>query len=1143
MAYHIGVWGILCLFGTYVYAQPSSTDPLISAIDTKMQVKPPSAEAQSLGSFSEIPVDLYTGTVNISIPIYTVTQNDIQVPISLSYHGGGIKVTDECGLVGLGWTLNVGGVISRTIRGFPDELSQNSAYGYDRLSSGQRSFINIVKQQELFGDPTEQLGNPTQEDLYLLQQMELYGTEYDEGHFDVSPDNYSFSVQGLFGAFVGASPDIVQSNRGCRIDGNAKGFTIQEANGHTYTFSDVEHKIYPYKVGYGIWLTDWEKAPEYQYLYPSAWWLSSIQSKAGDCISFRYMTAKQLYPQPDFYGYVQYETKDSRGSFHTRYYNIIPFQNTKDTTYHQLLTQIESADSRIVFHYTIPQDISISPRLDSISVLSKANLDALIMRYIFRYSSGYSRAALQSLTKQGRNGKRQTYSFAYYPHQEVRFNDDRRDHWGYFSSNSTGRFDNKTYLDIIPMGLRNTGSRNASSSTATNNMLRSIIYPSGLVTEFDWEPHSFSRWSKTGGHATKEEDYSISYRTITEIVQQRTLCGKKDNEILSAEVFVKDGQRIVVDLSKYFYHNDLRDYMDCNMNWRGQYASDQTALIIMYDGKEIYNVHIDSTASLHPIEIYASSYGAGTYSFRLMNPRTMLANHGEAERCSLYRDYFNEPQFDMGNIYISVVQTRTVANYDGSAYNVGGVRIRRIAYKENNKALLTKEYTYTDTLDRSSGVLSYPPRYASAYQHCFSTNVEDSDGDGAASLVSDCPYVLVFRSSGLPYVMNGGGHIEYQRVVETCVGSSLYAHKANVPINRTEYYYRTAADDDCSDLDETNYGTIIPTDMLQLTSQQYLRGHLVKKVEYTDEIRTTSYNYNIYEKSDCPVSTGAIFTVVDYQGYAFNFKYNGQSVNPYKNFGIVKYRVIPYNKQLVEQTTMGDKTNTFHSYTYATASYSSALNAHMPITHTTLDAAGDTITEHFTYLANTDKITTCITTKYGYIVSAYRYDYDSGYRVVACYDLPVSNENKLRMTASLSWRLTDSYAYNTAINRVVEHIDHIANITTAYLWSYHGSYPIAEIVNVAYADVVAALTDNKVQQLTTTFQPDMSSVNRLRMLFPAARVSTMTYLPLVGMSSHTDPQGYTQYFTYDDFGELSEVYEIINGNKQIIRHLDYNRVQ
>ena len=60
-----------------------------------IQILQPSSEAQSLGSFAEVPVDLYTGRTNINIPLFTITHNDIEVPVSLSYHGGGIKVDDE----------------------------------------------------------------------------------------------------------------------------------------------------------------------------------------------------------------------------------------------------------------------------------------------------------------------------------------------------------------------------------------------------------------------------------------------------------------------------------------------------------------------------------------------------------------------------------------------------------------------------------------------------------------------------------------------------------------------------------------------------------------------------------------------------------------------------------------------------------------------------------------------------------------------------------------------------------------------------------------------------------------------------------------------------------------------------------------
>jgi len=74
---------------------------LYGQFDPKPQIQKPSPDAQYLGKFGEIPVDLFTGRVNIEIPIYTIKYYDIEVPISISYHGGGIKVTDEAGAVGL----------------------------------------------------------------------------------------------------------------------------------------------------------------------------------------------------------------------------------------------------------------------------------------------------------------------------------------------------------------------------------------------------------------------------------------------------------------------------------------------------------------------------------------------------------------------------------------------------------------------------------------------------------------------------------------------------------------------------------------------------------------------------------------------------------------------------------------------------------------------------------------------------------------------------------------------------------------------------------------------------------------------------------------------------------------------------------
>jgi len=46
----------------------------------------PSPTAASLGKYSDIPVSYHTGVPNISVPLYTVTEGDLQLPISLSYH-------------------------------------------------------------------------------------------------------------------------------------------------------------------------------------------------------------------------------------------------------------------------------------------------------------------------------------------------------------------------------------------------------------------------------------------------------------------------------------------------------------------------------------------------------------------------------------------------------------------------------------------------------------------------------------------------------------------------------------------------------------------------------------------------------------------------------------------------------------------------------------------------------------------------------------------------------------------------------------------------------------------------------------------------------------------------------------------------
>lgn len=86
------------------------------------KIVPPSPEANALGKFGEIPVGLYSGSAQYDLTLYTVKGKNLSVPIKLNYSTNGIMIEDISSWVGTDWSLTAGGVITRTVRGEPDEI-------------------------------------------------------------------------------------------------------------------------------------------------------------------------------------------------------------------------------------------------------------------------------------------------------------------------------------------------------------------------------------------------------------------------------------------------------------------------------------------------------------------------------------------------------------------------------------------------------------------------------------------------------------------------------------------------------------------------------------------------------------------------------------------------------------------------------------------------------------------------------------------------------------------------------------------------------------------------------------------------------------------------------------------------------------
>lgn len=78
-----------------------------------------------------------TGTLGVNIPIYTLTEGSLSVPISLEYDGSGVLVEAAASNVGLNWQLNAGGFISREVRGLPDEIVPHQTGSVPKLRGYQ----------------------------------------------------------------------------------------------------------------------------------------------------------------------------------------------------------------------------------------------------------------------------------------------------------------------------------------------------------------------------------------------------------------------------------------------------------------------------------------------------------------------------------------------------------------------------------------------------------------------------------------------------------------------------------------------------------------------------------------------------------------------------------------------------------------------------------------------------------------------------------------------------------------------------------------------------------------------------------------------------------------------------------------------
>jgi hypothetical protein len=133
------------------------------------------------------------------------------------------------------------------------------------------------------------------------------------------------------------------------------------------------------------------------------------------------------------------------------------------------------------------------------------------------------------------------------------------------------------------------------------------------------------------------------------------------------------------------------------------------------------------------------------------------------------------------------------------------------------------------------------------------------------------------------------------------------------------------------------------------------------------------------------------------------------------------------------------------------------------------------------------------------------------------------------------------FSYDSGIHHNLQQQLTYGTSPVSYVWSYNGQYPIAKIENANYSTVQAALGGSAVvSPFRDQAAPSDAAVNSflapLRSI-SGAQVTTYTYIPLVGMTSMTDPKGETTYYQYDTFNRLQSIWD---HNKNLVKSYCYN---
>ena len=1090
----------LCIMQEIGYAQiPDIAYPHVSVM---------SPEAVSMAVDVDYPVSLYTGVPNVNIPIFTVDVDDFQLPLNLRYHASGIQANQEASWVGLGWTLDVGARVSRTIKHVDDFLENGWDRYYPYCTTGWYDGPAFTSANESL---YKAIGTGNSYAWITLERCLTTDSE---------PDLFFYSLPSCCGKFIfdkNRKPVLFSKEHNLKVEVNRVGnparvqLTIYDSKGNRYIFNNEEEtklyiannalnnngtspnnkyddKVSSFNEWYPIRIGDeeiMESGPVTPYPFTSCWCVTKIITNKNKVINFIYEQENQYLPTQE--SCEVYNSSRGQSKLYTR---------SKVVNKALRLKTISWDYGRVEFLADRRQDLNGDAKcLNQIKVYNINNDVVKSASFHYSYFNGdvnheyayvFKRLRLDALSLSGISND---YIFNYYSGTLPAKNTKNVDYWGY----PNGRDYGTDYcVGVYVNDAKYKGvSKPSSFNNAVIGSLESIKYPTGGKCEFEYECNQFGVTfeNRTNNDLAQDgsnkDNWGVTYRTANICVYNNYVMGKYDefptDSVWTFTLPVK---------TKFIVQGTVEN---ANPSFRDpNYIYKSTPLGELYQlspTKKKFFTEVCPCVYLKSITNYD-----GEGDEISLNSRTYTLEAGTYEFHA-----YAPPKDVMADWKITLDYQSPIRKMRAySLENGAGLRISKI-----RTDAVTRTYRYSAGTYLVEPILFY-----------YGNRV----GDGTVGSSREPCLVQVSESKSPLSTFNGGNYVGYDWVEENIEGDGNPS--------QIKHYFMNDQESEVFDDNFVESPVVI----------NYTNG-LPKKVEYRCDdqlMKTELFDYK-------ETSGDYVYAFIDRVGNfssanVLNYYYKVQwpqmcrkeetlyyDDSDYKIVMVENYSYNSYGLlSQISKTFDGDSYQTLLKYPFDIQN----MVCKTMVRNNVLNEPMEILELKNGYVINGQK-KECGDTLNMFLTKAM-------YRLSATQPLSQSSYS----SAYYKFKTFDKY---DKYGNLVQYTEN--GIPTVYIWGYGCQYPIAEVRNSYYNTVYSLLGGenavltfgNRLQLTDAEIKTFLSPISDGRL--SSASVSIYAHNPLVGIQCITTPFGYSTSFGYDSGNRLNSVK---NTEGQLLESFSYH---